>query len=245
MTFKSLFESTNIIVISKDMLDYADEAYEKVKDWLRLQKIEGYSSEHIFTNLLEKEDIFKRKIYHEIYSNPKEIIFTIASKPERALIRFDGGFDSGSMDRVTAYFVSPKQIDSFSSTPIKKDFIDRIRHEILHAIDPINNDKVIRKELEVDSKMQDQLKNGDYKTYIRLPWEKKANISSMAERVIEDLISKGLEYTKIKKEIENWIPKPSHANFQKEMDYFENDEDWRDYKEFMKKLLDIRIRSKK
>jgi hypothetical protein len=104
---------------------------------------------------------------------------------------------------------------------------------------------VIRKELEVDSKMQDQLKNGDYKTYIRLPWEKKANISSMAERVIEDLISKGLEYTKIKKEIENWIPKPSHANFQKEMDYFENDEDWRDYKEFMKKLLDIRIRSKK
>jgi hypothetical protein len=29
------------------------------------------------------------------------------------------------------------------------------------------------------------------------------------------------------------------------MDYFENDEDWRDYKEFMKKLLDIRIRSKK
>jgi hypothetical protein len=104
------------------MLDYADEAYEKVKDWLRLQRIEGYSSEHIFTNLLEKEDIFKRKIYHEIYSNPKEIIFTIAAKPERALIRFDGGFDSGSMDRVTVYFVSPKQIDSFSSTPIKKRF---------------------------------------------------------------------------------------------------------------------------
>ena len=92
--------------------------------------------------------------------------------------------------------------------------------------------------MNVDAQMQDQMKTNDYKQYISFPWEKKANLSSMAERNINDMmIEKGWSYSKILKEIENWIPKLSHSNYQKELTYFEDKSAWKDYKEFMKKLL--------
>jgi hypothetical protein len=97
----------------------------------------------------------------------------------------------------------------------------------------------------VDGMMQDQIAKGNYKNYIRLPWEKKANLSAMAERNLENMFSKDWSYLKIKKEIDEWVPKLSHPNYQKELDYFEDKPVWKDYKEFMKKLLDIRLRTTK
>lgn len=239
ISFRTLFESENLIMISDDMKEYAETAYELTKKWIKFQLDEDYSIEHIYENLKHSPvDIYKRKIHHNQYENPNKIIFTISAKNERDLVRFDGGFDVGRMDRIVLYFVSPKQLKNFSDNSIKKDFINRIWHESIHAIDPINNDKVIRKELNVDAQMQDQMKTNDYKQYISFPWEKKANLSSMAERNINDMmIEKGWSYSKILKEIENWIPKLSHSNYQKELTYFEDKSAWNDYKEFMKKLL--------
>ncbi len=243
ISFKALFESTNLMILSDDMKDYADQAYELTKKWIDLQRNEGYSFEHILGNLrTEPEQIFKRRVYHDTYENTNKIRFEISGKPERDLIRFDGGFDISKMNKITIYFTSIKQLKNFKDKSIKKDFIDRIRHEITHALDPINNDRTIRKELDVEKKMMDQIDNNSYKQYISFPWEKKANLSIMAERNIEDMIEKGWEYTKIKKEIETWIPKLSHSNYQKELDYFDDKEAWNSYKEFMKKLLQNKIR---
>lgn len=244
ISFRALFESTNLMTLSDDMKDYANQAYELTSEWLKLQKREGYSPEHILGNLShDSVDIFKRRISHDVYENSNKIIFTISQKPEKDLIRFDGGFDVGKMNRVTIYFMSPKQIKNFSDKSIKQDFIDRVRHEICHALDPINNDRTIRKELDVDGQMQDQMKSKNYKQYISFPWEKKANLSTMAERNIENMISKGMEYSKILKEIDQWIPKISHSNYQKELDYFDDKDAWKSYKEFMKKLLLDKVRS--
>lgn len=245
ISFRTLFESTNLIMLSDDMKDYAEQAYELTKKWLELQRSEGYSPEHIFGNLKHEDvEIFKRKIHHDTYENKNEIIFTLSSKPEQDVLKFRGGFDVGKMNRIFLYFVSPKQIKDFKETAIKKDFIDKVRHEEIHSVDPINNDKIIRKELDVDGKMQDQQKTKNYKEYISFPWEKKANLSTMAERNLENMFQKGMEYSKIVKEIDNWVPKLSHSNYQKEVDYYEDEDAWKTYKEFMKKLLQNKIRSR-
>jgi len=238
ISFRTLYESTNLLILSDDMKDYANTAYELTLKWIKLQLTEGYSPEHILGNLKEyPEQIFKRRVFHDTYENKNEIIFEIAGKDEKSLIRFDGSFNISKMNKITINFMSPKQLINFSDKSIKKDFIDRVRHEIVHALDPINNDKTIRKELNVDDKMRDQMETGDYKKYISFPWEKKANLSIMAERNIEDMIEKKYEYTKMLKEGHDWIPKITHSNYQKELDYFSDKESWKSYKEFMRKLL--------
>lgn len=243
MRFKELLEATHIIVLSDDMKEYAEEAYLKTKLWLDLQKVEGYSPEHIYKNLeIEDERIFRRKVTHPVYENDNPITLSILARPPKGLIRFEGGFDCGTMDSIFIYFMTPKQIKNFSDKSIKNDFIDRIRHELLHAIDPINNEKVIRKELEVDKRMKDQGRTKDFKTYLNFEWEIRANLSSMAERAIENMFEKKWDYEKIKKEINNWEPKLSHSNYQKELDYFKDENIWKQYKEFLKKLLEIKMR---
>lgn len=243
ISFRTLYETTNQIILSDDMKKYAEEAYQKTKDWLKLMKFEGMSSEDIF-KLLQNETInlFKRHIHHDLYENMHKITFTITAKPEQILVRFDGGFDSGNMDKIILYFVSPKQITNFSEESVKKDFLMRVCHETIHAVDPINNDYVIRKELDVDGKMIKQNMNGNYKKYIMLPWEIKANLSTMAEFAVDYLISKNMDYNKIVKEIENWQPKLSHPDFQKEKDYYEDEKSWKQYKAFMKRVLDLKLK---
>lgn len=243
ISFRTLYEATNQIILSDDMKKYAEEAYQKTKDWLKLMKFEGHSTEEIFKHLQnETVNLFKRYIHHDLYENMHKITFTITAKPEQMLVRFDGGFDSGNMDKIILYFVSPKQIANFSEESMKKDFLMRVCHETIHAVDPINNDYVIRKELDVDGKMIKQNVNGNYKNYIMLPWEIKANLSTMAEFAVEYLISKNMDYNKIVKEIENWQPKLSHPDFQKEKDYYEDEKSWKQYKTFMKRVLDLKLK---
>lgn len=245
MRFKELLEATHIIVLSEDMKEYAEDAYQRTKLWLDLQKIEGYSPEHIYQNLqIEEEKILRREITHPVYENDNPITLSILARTPKGLIRFEGGFDCGNMDSVYIYFMSPKQIKNFSDKSIKKDFVDRVRHELLHAIDPINNEKVIRKELDVDNRMKDQGRTRDFKTYLNFEWEIRANLSSMAERAIENMFEKKWDYEKIKKEINNWEPKLSHSNYQKELDYFKDKDIWKQYIEFLKKLLEIKMENK-
>lgn len=240
ISFRTLHESQKLIVLSDDMKKYAEDAYEKTKMWLRLQRIEGLSTNQIYDSLLKEPVLlFQRKINHEEHKNPKSMRFFISSKTKKSdELRFDGGFDSGSLDKISVYFTSNKLIDSFEEEHIKKDFIKRVYHEMIHGIDPINNDPQIRKELEVDSKMQDLNKHGiKYHEYLMLPWELKANLSTMAEVALEYLFSKRLSYVEILKEIENWVPKISHPDFEKEKEYYKERKHWNQYKEFMKKLL--------
>lgn len=246
-SFRSLFESTNLIMLSDDMKLYAEEAYQKTKEWLRLQKFEGFTDEVLYKTLQkEPENLFSRKVYHDEYENKHSLTFTISAKPvDTILMRFDGGFDSGNMNKIFLYFTNPKQITNFSDNSMKKDFIKRVYHELIHSIDPINNDSVIRKELDVDGKMIKQATTGTYQDYLRLPWEQKANLSTMAEIALEYLIQKNLTYSKIVKEIEDWVPKLSHPDYQKEKDYFEDAKAWKMYKEFMKKLLNVKLKGDK
>jgi len=238
--FRAMHESEKLIVLSDDMKKYAEDAYEKSKAWLRLQRLEGISTNEIYDTLLKEPTLlFQRKLVHEEYKNPKSMRFFISSKTKKSdEIRFDGGFDSGSLDKITVYFTSNKLIDSFEEPQIKKDFIKRIYHEMIHGVDPINNDPGIRKELDVDSRMQDLNKNGiKYHEYLMLPWELKANLSTMAEIALEYMFSKKLSYVEILKDIENWLPKISHPDFEKEKEYYKEKKHWSQYKEFMKKLL--------
>lgn len=243
MKFINLFENKNIIFLSDDMKDYADQAYELTQKYLSLQFLEGNCSKEIYNDLLlEPQTIFSRKVNHDKYENPHKINLIISAKEPKKIIRFDGSFDSGSMNKIYIYFMTSEQIEKFSDKGIKKDFIDRVRHELVHAIDPINNDSKERKEYDVDEKLKG---NKSYKEYIALPWEIKANLSSMAERNIEDMISKNLDYVAIKKEIEHWVPKISHTNYHKEVDYYDDKNFWKQYKEMMEKILKNKLRGTK
>lgn len=240
MKFINLFENKNIIFLSDDMKEYANKAYELTQKYLSLQFLEGNSAKDIYTDLLlEPQTIFARKVYHEKYENDHKISLEISAKEPKKIIRFDGSFDFGNMNKIFVYFMCPEQIEKFSENGYKKDFIDRVRHELVHALDPINNDSKERKEYDVDEKVKNKQ---SYKEYISFPWEIKANLSSMAERNVEDLIQKNLGYVEIKKEIEHWVPKVSHTNYHKEMDYYDDKNFWKQYKEMMEKILKNKLR---
>ena len=240
MKFSKLFENKDIIYLSTDMKEYADQAYNLVQKYLDLQQLEGISFEHLYKNLeIEPVTIFKRRVFHEDFETPHKINMIISSKSEKNIIRFDGEFDFGNMDKIYISIMSPKQMKDFSEPAIKKDFIDRVRHELIHALDPINNDTVTRKQYKVEDKIKSTT---NYKDYIALPWEIKANMSSMAERNIEDMIRKSWDYAKIKKEIYGWVPKISHSNYHKEQDYFNDKNFWKGYKEMMEKILEKRLK---
>lgn len=240
MKFRNIFENKNFIYLSEDMKAYAEQAHELVQKYLSLKFLEGESSVEIYHSLLsEPVIIFARKVYHEEFENNHTIKLIIDAKEPKERIRFDGAFDFNNMDKIYVSFMDKKQIDNFSEPSYKKDFIDRVRHELIHAFDPINNDPKERKEYDVDEKVKDKK---SYKEYISFPWEVKANLSSMAERNIEDLISKNLDYKTIKSQIENWVPKISHTNYHKEMDYYDDKNFWKLYKEMMKKILEKRLK---
>ena len=81
ISFRTLYEATNQIILSDDMKKYAEEAYQKTKDWLKLMKFEGYSTEDIFKHLQnETVNLFKRNIHHDLYENMHKITFTITAK---------------------------------------------------------------------------------------------------------------------------------------------------------------------